>query len=460
MTANPDARISALEQRMIDYAADLAFGELDANDVHHAKRRILDTIGGALAAFDAEPARIARVVAQSVSAGPAARIFGNLAVTSPEMAAFANGAMLRYLDINDTHRTVDGSHPSDNLGGVLAVAEANGCSGRDLILALTISYELQCRFVDSVPFNDNGWDQPIPGVMACALACGRLLGLDRDALRDALALAVVPNLCTYQTRARELSMWKGCAGANGARQGVFAAYLAGEGMSGPYDAFDGIFGLWNQTLGKPYDIKPFARAGDSFAITQTNIKKYPVRDSCQLPVDTALELRTKVAAGDITQLEITTYRSAHKGAVADPELWAPKTRETADHSMLVAVATALVDGEVTPATFTTGRFLDDDILALIGCTGVEISDDFSSQTPAIRNCVLKATDASGTTYTAHGKLTAEDIGRGPTDAELEAKFHNLNAKSLPEAKRSELLEALWHLDETEDVRGLVDRLVL
>ena len=459
MNEQPDAHVSALEARMIDYAAHLAYDELGADTVHHAKRRILDTIGAALAAFDVPPARIARAVAPAVAGGPRARIFGTLAATSPEMAAFANGAMLRYLDINDTHRTVDGAHPSDNLGGLLAVAEATGRSGRDLILALAISYELQCGFVDAVPFNDNGWDQPVPGVMACALASGRLLGLDREHLRHALALAVVPNLCTYQTRAGELSMWKGCAAANGARQGVFAAYLAAARMSGPYDAFDGIFGLWNQTLGRAYEVAPFARAGDTFAVARTSIKKYPVRDSCQLPVDTALELRAKVAAGDIASLRITTYGSAHKGAVADPELWAPRTRETADHSMPVAIATALIDGEVTPATFAAERFLDDDVLALIGRTDIEISDDFSAQAPAVRNCRIEARDGGGATHVAHRRLAAGEIGRGLSDAELEAKFHRL-AAALPRAEREALLDALWRLDTLDDVGRLVDRLAL
>ena len=346
--------VSELERTMIDYAASLRFDELSPPVLHQAKRRVIDTIAGALAAHASQPARIAGKLAPEVSNGRSARVFGSLARTSPEMAAFANGVMLRFLDINDTHRTVDGSHPSDNLSGVLAVAEALGASGRDFLLALTISYEIQCRFVDSVPFNDNGWDQPVPGVMACALACGRLLGLDAEALRHALALAVIPNLCTYQTRAGELSMWKGCAAANGARQGVFAAYLAAEGMTGPYEAFDGVFGLWNQTLGAPCEVKPFARAGGVFAVTQTNIKKFPVRDSCQLPVDTALELRSRVAAGDIASLRIVTYRSAYKGAVADPELWRPRTRETADHSMPVSIALALIDGDIT-ASPSTGR---------------------------------------------------------------------------------------------------------
>ena len=446
---------STLERAMIDYAAGLRFDELAPSVIHQAKRRVIDTVGGALAACESPPARIARRLAPEVAKGRSARLFGSLTRTSPEMAAFANGVMLRFLDINDTHRTIDGSHPSDNLSGVLAVAEDLGASGRDFLLALTISYEIQCRFVDSVPFNDNGWDQPVPGVMACALACGRLLALDEEALGHALALAVIPNLCTYQTRAGELSMWKGCAAANGARQGVFAAALAAQGMTGPDQAFDGVFGLWNQTLGRPYEIKPFARAGEVFAVTQSNIKMFPVRDSCQLPVETALALRAGIAAGDIERLRIVTYRSAHKGAVADPELWRPRTRETADHSMPVSIAIALIDGDITGESFDRERFRHDDVLALIGRTEVVVSDDFSSRSPGVRNCRIEATDHAGETHVAHLAWTAEDIERGPDDDEIEEKFHRYAGVLLARPERSRLLERLWQLESVDDMTEIL-----
>ena len=345
--------MSNTTDRMVDFALELRYDELPDAALHHLKRRVIDTLGGALAAYTAPTVRIARKIALPVSGDSGARIWGSLRRTSPDMAAFVNGCALRYLDINDTHRTVDGSHPSDNLGGVMAVAEMLGSSGKDLMLAMVISYELQCRFVDSVPFNDAGWDQPVPGVMACALACGRLLGLSRKQMHEALALSIIPNLSTYQTRAGELSMWKGCAAANGARQGVFAALLAAHGMTGPSEPFDGVFGLWNQTMGKSYEIKPFARGKDGlYAVAQSNIKKYPVRDSCQLAVDAARILRGKLNGRVVSALQIETYKSAYKGAVEDPELWAPRTRETADHSMLVSIAVTLLDGSVprTPST--------------------------------------------------------------------------------------------------------------
>jgi len=454
--------MSSIEDRMTDYAATLRLAELPEAVVHHARRRVLDTVGGALAAYTAPPVQIARRVAMPVAGAGASRIWGSLTPTSPDMAAFVNGTMLRYLDINDTHRTIDGAHPSDNIGGILAVAEATGASGAAFLEAVIIAYEIQCRFVDSVPFNDAGWDQPVPGVMACALACGRLLGLSQIELQQALALSVIPNLSTYQTRAGELSMWKGCAAANGARQGVFAAQLAAHGMTGPFEPFDGVFGLWQQTMGKAYEIPPFATPtnGGIFAVTQTNMKKYPVRDSCQLPATTARELHAKIRPSDIAGLRIETYRSAYKGAVEDPELWAPRTRETADHSMLIAVAATLIDGTITHETFNRERFKAADVLDLIKRTKVEVIDTFTKAAPGVRNCRIIATLKDGGEAAAHVAWTAADIARGMSDPELEEKFAKLTRDALTEPRRRDLIETLWQVDKLSNVSVLVDKLAV
>ena len=99
------------------------------------------------------------------------------------------------------------------------------------------------------------------------------------------------------------------------------------------------------------------------------------------------------------------------------------------------------------------------MLALIGRTEIEISDDFSSQAPAVRNCRIEASDRDGAIHVAHRRLAAGEIGRGVSDAELEAKFHRL-AAALPREGREALLDALWHLDTLDDVGRLVDRLAL
>ena len=447
---------SSLEAHLIEYSMSLGFENLSQKAINQAKRRITDTIGGALGAFEARPVEIAKAVVPKVKSGRTARIWGSLEQSTPEGAAFANGTMLRYLDINDTHRTIDGSHPSDNLGGVIALAEALSLNGRDTLLALIISYEIQCRFVDTVPFNENGWDQPVPGVIAMALAAGRMLNLSVSSMRDALSLAVTPNLCTYQTRAGELSMWKGAAAANGARQGIFAALLASKGMTGPFGAFDGIYGLWNQTVKNKYSIAPLSFGKSLFGVEQTNIKMFPVRDSCQLPVQTARDLRKKIAAEDIKSLKIVTYGSAYKGAVEDPELWAPKTRETADHSMLIAVTLGLIDGTITPESFESERFLDKDVLDLISKTEVEISQEFSTISPAIRTCQLIASNNEGKSFNSKHSLNAKDIELGPSDDEIQSKFYGLTERVMKNKRAKMLFEASMDLENMAKISTLVD----
>jgi 2-methylcitrate dehydratase len=454
--------IDVLEARIVDFALKLRFEDLPPTAVRAAKMRVIDSIGVAMAAYLAPPARIARRLAPATTSHRAARLWGPLTHTTIDMAAFANGVMVRYLDLNDAWRTKDAHHPSDYLPGIIAVAEAYGRTGREVIVALAIAYEIMCRFTDIVPFNTAGWDQPVTGAIATAMAAGKLIGLDRDAMAHALSLAVTPNLCTYQTRAGELSMWKGCAGPNGARNGIFAALLAAEGMTGPFRPFEGIFGIWNQALGgKSYDVSfgPATKDGP-WGIVQTNIKTYAVRDSCQLPIMTALELRAKVAAADIASLRIDTYKSAWEGAVKDRELWEPRTRETADHSMLFAVVCALIDGDVTPDSFENNRFRDDDLLGLIRRTEVEVLDEFTRATPAERNCRIVATTRAGKTVTAHRIVTLAEIEKGMSDAELEKKFRRCVARVFEPNRASAVLAAAQALDQAETVDHLIDLLAI
>src|SRR5260370_29292846 len=116
-----DASIS----RIVDYASTLTYGDLPAQVVHECKRRIIDSIGCALGAFDEEPPRIARALAARVEVPDGARIFGTAQRSLPELATFANGVMVRYLDGNDVFPG-GGGHPSDVIPAVLAAVDVAG----------------------------------------------------------------------------------------------------------------------------------------------------------------------------------------------------------------------------------------------------------------------------------------------------------------------------------------------
>ncbi|HSQ04169.1 MAG TPA: MmgE/PrpD family protein, partial [Burkholderiales bacterium] len=132
-------------QKFIVLATQLHYEDLSAVAIQAAKARILSTLAVTLAAFDMPPVRIARKIAQPVAGGPGARIFGSLARTTPDMAAFVNSAMVRCLDMSDSYVMAAVSHPADALPAIWAVAEAEHLGGRDLLLATALIYEAQCR---------------------------------------------------------------------------------------------------------------------------------------------------------------------------------------------------------------------------------------------------------------------------------------------------------------------------
>ena len=121
-----------------EFATRLTFDDLPAEVVHDCKRRIIDTIGCAIAAFDAEPSRIARAVAMRAPVANGATVIGTAHRTLPELAAFANAVASRYIEGNDTYPG-GGGHPSDCLLPILAVAQADGASMKAAIAGIVLN---------------------------------------------------------------------------------------------------------------------------------------------------------------------------------------------------------------------------------------------------------------------------------------------------------------------------------
>ena len=452
-----DQQPDNVTQELCRFTGTLRYQDLPAAAVLAAKARILSTLGVALAAYDMAPVRIVRKLAQPVAAGPESSIFGSLAKTTPDMAAFVNSAMVRCLDMSDTYVMKAVSHPADAFPAALAVAQAEGASGKDLLLATAILYEIQCRFVEAVPYNHLGWDQTPVVALGAALGCGRLLGLDENALRHAVGLAVVPNIALNQTRTGMLSMWKGMAGPQGARAGVFAAFLAREGMTAPDGVFSGQYGVWNQLMdGEQFDIPlPQEYSRHTFAVQQTMIKLFPTRFNCQVPVLAAQKLHRKIDAAAIESLKIESIRQAFDRWMNVPEVWNPQTRETADHSLPCTVSMALLDGTITPAMMEARRFIDADVLQMMGRCTIELPDEFADIAPAIRCCRLTARLKNGETVVVEERRSLEDDASDPGWNYAIEKFTGLTEGLLPPAGKEKIISGV----ETLDRQSTADELI-
>src|SRR5436305_7253803 len=188
-----------LAEQLAAYVAEIEYAALDEKTIEIAKSLFIDAIGCGIAACHEKPVRAAREVALTVASG-VSTIIGTARRTTPDLAAFANGAAIRYYDFNDLYFGQEPGHPSDISGGCVAVAEAEGRSTRDLLLSIVLAYEIDCRLLDAAELTRRGWDHPIASLPASALAAGKLMRLTADQLTHAVNLAINGHIALNQTR--------------------------------------------------------------------------------------------------------------------------------------------------------------------------------------------------------------------------------------------------------------------
>jgi 2-methylcitrate dehydratase len=450
--------MDATTELLSDYACRLRHDDLPPATVRQVKRTLIDTLGCAAAAFDGEPPAITRRIAARAHGTPPARVLGTRQQTSMDLAAFANTVLVRYLDCNDTYAARGTGHPSDMIPAVLAVADAHRADGRATIVAIVAAYEVFCRLADHVPLK--GWDQGMFAAIGTACGAGRILGLDRTAMANAISLAITPGVPLGVTRIGELSMWKGCATAAANRTGVFAAELAAEGMTGPGHPFEGKDGLWQHVGIDAPKWERFGGPGEPFRITATTFKAYPSVVHTQGPIGLVLELRERVGVAQIAAVRVATYGDAVRRTAAEAEKWDPETRETADHSIPFLVAAAFVDGEVTPATFAPARIKDPALRPLIETLTVVEEPEFTRRYPADACTRIEVTTTDGRRLTAETSHPKGHAGNPLTDDEVERKFRGLAARALGQEGCERVLAQAWSLESAATLDALLESLVV
>jgi 2-methylcitrate dehydratase len=442
--------MGTIAEQIASYTTSIKYEDIPPEVIHKVKAHLLDTFGCAIGAYTSEPSRIARRMANRIhDCDMPASVFGSGQKSTVELATFANGIMLRYLDFSD----VGGGHPSDHFAPIMTCADAVHAGGKEIILATVLSYEIFGRLMDIAKTRDKGFDdQPVHGAASCAMAAGRILGLTQDQMVQAINLSVAPNLSLRQIRAGELSNWKGCAMANTSRNAVFAALLAKEGMTGPSPIYEGRFGLFMAVTGQ-FQLPKFGGNGGSFRIMETNIKISPACNSTQNCIEGALRIRPRLPAGDeIIEINLGMPQARREVVGEDIEKWHPKTRETADHSVPFVVVLALLYGAVEVKHYDDGLWRDPNILSLMQKVKTYLVDGQAS--------IVEVKTKSGKKFTESVEYRHGNHRDPLSDQEIEQKFTTLTKNMLPEQQRNELMSTVWDLENLDDASKLMQLLVI
>ena len=447
---------STLADRLVDFALGVRFDSLPAEVITEAKRRLIDTFACAIGALEEPAPGFARTAARKTSGTPATRLFGG-GTGAVDWAAFANGVHIRYLDCNDTYLSLEPAHPSDNWAAIMAVGEYAKRDGRAWIEAAAVAYEVQCRLCDAASIRARGWDHVTYGCLSSCLAACRLLNLSHEQAMHALGIAGTTGTALRLTRAGELSMWKGCAFAHAARNGVFAALLAAEGMTGPAPLFEGEMGFFQQVSGTFGLDQLGGPAALDWMLPKTSIKFVPAEYHSQSAIAAAFALRSRVPkVEEIKDIEIKTFKVAVEIIAKDPEKWCPKTRETADHSLPYCTVAALVDGMITADQFSESRLNDPLILDLVSRTKVTESPELTAAYPASVPNVVCITLKDGTKLEETCYHPPGHDKNPLTEKQLRAKYDGLVLARLGADRADELWDGLSRVAESAEPQAMID----
>jgi len=410
------------------------------------KQHVLDTLGCGYGALDAAPVRAIREHTADFGGNPLASLIGG-GRTSPDRAAFLNGAAVRYLDFNDCFLgRGEACHPSDNLAPVLAAAEYVGAAGAELLTALAVAYQVQVRLAQVAPVRARGFDHSTHGSFAATAGVARVLGLDVERTANAIAICGTAFNALRVTRTGSLSNWKGLAYPNAAFGAVHAAFLARRGVTGPLEVFEGSKGFMDSIAGR-FELDWSKE--DLEAVKQTIIKRYNAEGHAQSTLDAVLELRKAgVRADDVDRVDVYVFDVAVEiigpGAGDKHQVG---TKEEADHSLPYLVAAALLDGQMTPAQYAEGRVRRADVQSLLLRVDVHEDAALSAAFPAHQGVriEIQLKDGGGSR-----SLERLDYADPSTWAALEDKFTSLGG---PER----LIAMVRRLDELP-VAALADQL--
>jgi 2-methylcitrate dehydratase len=369
-------------QHLASFIQQSTFERVSVRAAERLKIHVLDALGCGIGALDTPVIQLIRAQTEDFGGAPLCTLIGG-GQTAPDRAAFLNGALVRYLDFNDSFLSRgETCHPSDNIGAVLAASEYAKASGRDFLTALAVAYQIHCRLSESAPVRAKGFDHTTQGAYAVAGSVARALQLDATQTANAIGMAGTALNALRVTRTGALSHWKGLAYPHMAFAAVHTAFLAMRGITGPVEVFEGNKGFMDAIAGHffiDWENEPLD------AVLHTILKRYNAEIHSQSALEGVLEIRQQhdLHGDEVDRIEIEIFDVAYNiiGGGEEGDKRIVRTKEEADHSLRYMAAIAMLDGQVMPEQYEFSRIRREDVQRLLQHVDIFPSPEFSLRFP-------------------------------------------------------------------------------
>ncbi|MBK1784097.1 MmgE/PrpD family protein [Prauserella cavernicola] len=441
-----------LTAQVADWVSEQADKPLDPGVEHHVKRLILDYLGGVIASSTTPVSKAVAAHARESYGGDGATGIG-AGRLSALGAALVNGTAAHGLEVDDGY-TPGSVHPSSvALPAVLAAAQQAGTDPARTLSASAIALELVCRLAAAghpATWRNHFHNTPLTGVVASAAGVAGLLGLDTERVQDALGIAGshAGGLFEFLGQSAEV---KRVHPGKAARDGIASAQLAAAGVTGPHTVLEGTHGYFAAFARDEWSPETVRDGlGSRWTLLDTYVKPYPSCRHLHGPIDAALALRERhgLTIGDVESAHVGTYTVAthhshtEVGGFLDAQMSIP-----------YAVAAAISRGHVALAEFGDEARADAEITRLTQAVAVEVDQAAQDVYPKARPATLTLTLRDGRTLAETVEQPYGEPSNPMSDESLAAKFHALVDPVLGEQAATELVHAVWALEDL----GFLDR---
>lgn len=457
--------MTTVAQEFAHYAASFQLDDAPADVVDKAKLCIVDSVGVALAGARTPWAKaaVAAALAEGRQDGDA-HVFGTSAATSPALAALANGTSGHSLDFDDDNAQVHAG--AAVVPTALAVGEATGASGRDIVTSVILGYEAGVRvgwaFNPDALYARGFHPTGVGNAYACTVTAGVLFGLTAQQLTCAIGVvgSMAGGLLEFYT---DGAMTKRLHGGHPAYCGVMAARLAAEGFTGPATVLEGPFGALKAYSGQGRPDEITRGLGTEFKILATAQKYYPMNFATHGAIDLVRRImsREELAPADIESVDVY-IRPFVAGAIGGDSKYRPATVLAAQMSMPFAVAISMLEGTVTLDHLTERWIADEAVLQVAQKVRAMPADDLDTVEGIEDGSVLPTRVAIRTTAGATFRdelMYQRGDPRNPLSGEdLEAKFLDCAARLLGNDRATRAYDELRHIAEWSDATTFMQSL--
>lgn len=455
--------MDTISRKITRFALNLKYEDLPEEVVYQVKRYLFDSIGCAFGAMNTKDVNAIYKIYREMGGKPEATVIGFGDKFPAVNTTLINSLMIRALDFNDIYWKEDPSHPSDLIPAALSVAERQGKSTEDVIVAIVLAYEFEQRMCEfAVPgVRERKWHHATITQFVSPIVAGKLLDLNEDQMVNAIGINGCHNHTIGCPTAGKLTMMKNTVDPMSVQTGVFAALMAKDGYTGTEAIFEGKEGLID-VFGPDWDEQKLLKGlGDSFKILECSMKAFPTEALTHTHLTATLKLvkENDIKPEEIKEVVVTTIARACD-ILFDPHKYKPDSRETADHSLPYCLAAAIVDRQITTNSFSEEKLKDPKIRAVINKIRGDASVEFEKMFPAKQPSKVIIRTNKGEEFSQYLEYPKGDPREPMTDEDIAEKFNALSSKVLNSERQKEIRYAIFNFEKLNTMESFMEMLTI